>query len=227
MSALNDFNARIIEVRGILDYVAPETTTLTEAARRPFSDGTLARSCLVLGVSYFEGYLKDAVDECLDTLVLNQVPCSRVGEHIKGYIIREHLEVLRLRNEPDQLWRAVTTLQRFNSSLAGDEPILDTLVPRNAIKRAMTSIEPSNVNELLRTFGETDLNRGPVSRHGEMLKSVKRVRDMAVHGNESDLPVLSIKEVDERLSDLSRCAADLAARLSDLIGVLDQAELNS
>lgn len=219
MTALDDHLSRLAEVTVLLTHVAPEVDpqVLPGATRRPFSDSTLARSCLVLSVSYFEGFLKDLTDEAFDTVLSSKVACERLSDHLRGRAISSHVQTLRRSENPSDNWRALSSLMEFGVGLRAGRPVTDDMLPRDEVKRAVTSIEPKKINEFFLALGDDDLNRGPMSVFGEKLRSLKQVRDNAVHGNEADLAPLSLLDVVECVDLLSRCARAMNARADALL----------
>lgn len=212
MGALEDFLTRINEVDALLKHVAPEANPeveLTGVSDRPFTDSTLARSCIILTVSYFEGYLKDLTDESFDTLISSRVSCSRVADHLRGYVLADHLEALRRGRGPSQDWEALAGLVSASVLLSSERPVTEQIMPRTQVKRAVTSIDPKKINELMRVLGDPNLNTNPISKHASNLKSLKNIRDNAVHGNESDLTPLALGDIVRYSEFLKACASDI------------------
>ncbi|WP_345311389.1 MAE_28990/MAE_18760 family HEPN-like nuclease [Kocuria gwangalliensis] len=223
MTALNDFIGRLDEVDALLRHVAPEVDThspISHEKRRPFSNSTLARSCTVLIVSYFEGFIKDLSDESLDNLIENQLPCSRLESHFRGYVLADHLKNLREGRDPSRDWIAMQRVMETAAFMNSGRVIEERFLPRRQIKRAVTSIDPKKINELFKIFGDSDLNRGPLSRYGERLKSLKNIRDNAVHGNEGDFDPLSLGDALNYLELLKDCASAMSDRMDLLLSSL-------
>ena len=216
MNSLRDFLGRLDEVATLLRYVAPEIETdspMFRSSRRPFSDSTFARSCMVLMVSYFEGFLKDLADEAFDTLIVERIPCSKVASQFRGYVLSDPLSKLRAGKSPRDDWEAMASVIQLSSVLASSRAVQEELVPRAALKRAVTSIEPQKINELFKVFGDENLKEGPMSQFGGKLRSLKNIRDNAVHGNEADLTPLSLQDVLVHTSILRDCAKSMAERM--------------
>lgn len=226
MTALEDHLDRLAEVIVLLKHVAPEVNPEVQlgSVRRPFSDSTLARSCLVLSVSYFEGFLKDLTDEAFDTVLSSKVACDRLSDHLRGRAISSHVQTLRKSENPSDNWRALSSLMEFGVGLRAGRPVTDEILPRDAVKRAVTSIEPRKINEFFLALGDKDLNHGPMSVFGEKLRSLKQVRDNAVHGNEADLAPLSLRDVVDCIDLLKQCAEAMNARSDALLEKLCAAQ---
>jgi hypothetical protein len=90
------------------------------------------------------------------------------------------------------------------------------VLAREETKRELTSIDPTNINEVLRALGDQDLRRGPVSKYAQRLRGLKQIRDNAVHGNELDLPVLGFADVSTYTELVIDCAKDLHDRVTAL-----------
>lgn len=223
MTALGDFIGRLDEVDSLLRHVAPEVDTeapINLEQRRPFSNSTLARSCTVLVVSYFEGFIKDLSDEALDNLIEYQLPCSRLESHFRGYVLADHLKNLREGRDPSQDWIAMQQIMETAAFMNSGRVIEEKFLPRTQIKRAVTSIEPKKINELFKVFGDTDLKKGPLSLYGERLRSLKNIRDNAVHGNEGDFDPLSLGDARGHMQLLKECASAMSERMDLLLSSL-------
>ncbi|WP_313355678.1 HEPN domain-containing protein [Microbacterium sp.] len=222
MSALSDHLDRLNEVGVLLRHVAPEVEPDVEvgADRRPFSDSTFARSCLVLSVSYFEGFLKDLSDEAFDAILASKIACDRLSTHLRGHAIGSHVHTLRQSEDPSAQWSALTALIEFGVQLNTGSSVSEAMIPREEVKRAVTSIEPQKINVLFRSLGDEDLNTGPMSVFGTRLNNLKRIRDNAVHGNEKDLEPLSLRDADDCVKLLRDCAHSMNNRTTALLGKL-------
>jgi len=226
MSALSDFEFRLTEVESLLDKVAPGWSPMRESADKSVSSvsdlpvGALSRSSLVLIISYFEGFLKDLTDEVFDRILDDQVPCHRLPRALKGRAVMRHLELLRTSTDAGEVWGAVEQTGETWVALSGSGPVTAKLLPREETKRQVTSIEPSKINHLLRTLDDKDLRTGPMSKHAVRLRSLKQVRDNAVHGNERDLQPLGFADVSDALTLLRACAGDLSERVGQLVDLL-------
>lgn len=221
MSAYSDFCGRVAEVDKLLDLVAPGWSPERQS-EKPTVDaalpvGVLARSSLVLLVSYFEGFLKDLTDESFDRILDENIPCSGLPAAIRGQGVMQHVKRLRVSNDAAEIWGAVTELARVGTVFNADGPIDPLLLPREEVKREVTSIEPQKINLLLRAFADDELNKGPMSKHGQRLRGLKQIRDNAVHGNEQDLPPLGFADVNDARALLLLCARDLQERMDDLL----------
>lgn len=222
MSAFEDFEARVNEVAGILKYLAPEADLeedlkLPLIKRRPFSDSTLARSCTVLMVSYFEGFTKDLADDSFDLLLENEMNCSALNGHFRGHLLARHLNDLRAGRGPRKDWDSIAALLSITSKLSSADSIEEDLMPREQAKRVVTSIDPQKINELFRIFGDSDLSKNPISRYGERLKSLKTIRDNAVHGNENDVTPLSLQDAMRWGAMLVECAREMSEHMDALL----------
>lgn len=220
MTALDDFRARITEVEGLLDKVAPgwfPTRDQQGLADKELPVGTLSRSAIVLLVSYFEGFLKDLSDETFDRILDAALPCDRLPTSMRGYAVMAHVRTLRSSVDASDVWDAVSALATLAGFLLGSQAVTSDLLPRDETKREVTSIDPQKINMLLRVLDDDDLNRGPMSRYAERLRGLKQIRDNAVHGNEGDLPPLAFGNVIEAIELLRSCADELSSRVDELL----------
>lgn len=223
MSALEDFNVRVGEIESLLDEISPgwwpSRQTPQDVGRPALSTPVrvVARASLVLLVSYFEGFLKDLTDEAFDEILDSRSPCNSLGSEFRGQVVASHVRVLRASERPADVWDALQALTRLGTLLSNSAPITAEMLPRQEVKRAVTSIEPKKINMLLKALNDDDLKAGPMSRHGARLLGLKQLRDNAVHGNESDLPPLGYGDVRDTLELLRACAEDMQARVETLL----------
>jgi hypothetical protein len=228
MTALDDFLARIEGVKDLLDRVAPGWSPerdLSASVKPPVLvlAGELSRSALVLCVSYFEGFLKDLSDEAFDALLNSEITCAEIPAHLKGQAVMVHVRKLRESLDPVAIWESVARLGELGMALSGEGPVTSDLLAPEQMKRELTSIDPKKINLLLKALGDQDLNRGPMSRFGDRLNSLKMIRDAAVHGNEQDLPPLAYGNVLEAMELTIECAEALSARVVFLLEPLCEA----
>lgn len=224
MPALPDFLSRAEEVASLLDRVAPgwdpERLQPTGHTPMPPHDlaGVLSRSSIVLLVSYFEGFLKDLVDDSCDYLFTCRANGRQLSPHFRGYAMQGHVKTLRTTDDPGKLWESLQSLISLGSAYGSINPVPDSLLPREQLRRAITSIEPRKINNFLKALGDKGLEKGPMSSNlGQRLRSLKHVRDNAVHGNEQDLQPLGYKDVVDSLDLLKQVAGALDERVNDLL----------
>lgn len=229
MSAYDDFRGRTDEVAVLLDRVAPgwSPERLSEGDLAPETPhelaNVLARSSIVLLTSYFEGFLKDLTDEALDAVAIAATPARALSGHLKGRALESNVKMLRNTSDPTDLWQCLDQLITMGITFRSGAAIPEALLPRDEIKRSITSIDPGKINELLRALGDSDLNRGPMSVFGQRLSGLKAVRDSAVHGNERDVPRFGYSDVVTYLDLLLNAAFALQERVDSLLaGPLDQ-----
>jgi RiboL-PSP-HEPN len=220
VTALDDFQARVEGIYVLLDRVAPGW----DPERRPDQSvstdvpvGELARSGIVLSVSYFEGFLKDLVDEAFDVLLASKVSCEKLPSRLKGRALLTHVRRLRESRNPEEIWDAAVLVGSLGQALNSASAVTADLLARDETKRDLTSIDPVNINAVLRAFGDQELNRGPMSIYGQQLRGLKQIRDNAVHGNEQDLPALGFADVATYCRLVLLCAEALYARMTDLV----------
>lgn len=224
-SSVDDLVERVAELERLLDALVPgwdpdrETNTPFESPP-PERVGVACRSALVLLVSYFEGFLKDLVDEGYDALATSGVPSARLPGRIRGHIISQHVSVLRNEADAGRIWEATAAIAALGKQLQSDGPIDPALLPRSQTRREVSSIEPKKINMILRAFGDSDLNRGPISAFSVRLQHLKELRDNAVHGNERDLPLLGVSDVRDARDLVLGCARALDSRMSGLLAIL-------
>lgn len=231
MSAYDDFLERVNEVKSLMSHVAPEVAfsssggsdagiPILKERRRPFTDSTLARSCTVLIVSYFEGFLKDLADDAFDALLEASVPSSKANEYFRGYLISAELDSIRTGRGVDKDWNAFSKIVDLTSEIKRGGRLEERLIPREQTKRAVTSIDPKKIRLLFEVFGETDFKTGPLSRHSGDLNSIRNTRNNCVHGNEGDLTPMSLGDAIACADSLTICANDLTVRLDQLVANL-------
>lgn len=223
MSAFADFQGRAEEVALLLDRVAPgwSPDRLDENAPTPQTPhdiaNVLARASVVLLTSYFEGFLKDLTDEALDAVAVAGRPARALSQHLRGRALESHIKTLRTTSDPGALWECLDQLVTLGFAFRSGAAVDEALLPREEIKRSISSIEPQKINELLRALGDSDLNHGPMSVFGERLRGLKSVRDNAVHGNERDVPMLGYSDVVTYLDLLLKAGAALQQRVDGLV----------
>lgn len=220
MKAAEGFRTRLEDVELLMDTLVPPWRHDSSAPMPPRNQIAVAcRSAIVLMVSYFEGYLKELIDEACDEICDREISGLRLPDALRGHIVEQYVAVLRAGGEASNVWRASEELTRVTLALRRDRPVSEELVPREALKRLVTSIDPKNLNAMLKAFGASrnDLTKGTISAHGEKLRALKRVRDNAVHSNESDLPNLGTEDVREYLHLLAEVAMGLGQQLDDVL----------
>jgi hypothetical protein len=221
LSAVEEFGRRLDSVIDLLDQVAPGWSPRLgqsgSAAAPLLRVGELSRAALVLTVSYFEGFLKDLVDEALDDMVSRRLPCVAVPALLQGQAVMSHVAKLRSSSHAEEVWEAVNGLIEIRRLIDMGEPVQDRILARDEIKRGITSIDPKNVNAFLKALGDSNLNRGVMSQYAARLNGLKQIRDNAVHGNEMDLPPLGFADVESCLILVRSCAEDLGHRVVELL----------
>lgn len=223
MSALDDFFERAEEVCDLLDHIAPGWWPERLAPEAPVPatphqmSSVLSRSSIVLITSYFEGFLKDLCDEAFDSIAAASVNAGHLSDHLRGHAMLKHIHTLRTTEDPAALWACVQQMIAIGGAFASGQPVHSDFLPRDELKRAISSIDPKKINELLRTLGDDDLNRGPMSVFGQRLKGLKQVRDNAVHGNEQEVPSLGYADISNNLTLLCDAALALQRRVDTLV----------
>lgn len=220
VTALDDFKGRIEGIYKLLDGAAPGWDPVRQPGLSVSTDlpvGELSRSAIVLSVSYFEGFLKDMIDEAFDRLLFANVTCDRLPTRLKGRALMTHVRRLRDSYKPEEIWESAVMVGSMGQALNSSVVVTSDLLARDETKRELTSIDPTKINEVLRAFGDEDLSQGPVSRYGQQLKGLKQIRDNAVHGNEQDLPALGFADISTYSQLVLACAGELDMRMTTLI----------
>jgi hypothetical protein len=192
----------------------------------------ITRSCTVMLVSHFEGFVKAGLTELIDEICRARPPARRLPDGLLELHTRERIQEIFGTDGPDRITRTRRLFNNYASLWEDDKSINPKVLSAKILARQFTSAKPEVLAEVFSLLGVGDLldrldrhvnqailNRGDqgtsVKVNIKLLEIVDR-RNKIAHGDRNEKPTpIEVENYMLFLQDVADCLAIvLDARIS-------------
>jgi hypothetical protein len=186
----------------------------------------ITRSCMVMLVAHFEGFVKSALSELVHEICAAKPPTSRIPDPLLELMTRGRIEEIFGTSGPDRIHR---TRKLFTSyaQLWDDGRVIDPrLLSDKILMRQFTNARPEVIQAVFALLDiadamaeiETSVNTAIASRGDEAttirvdfkLKEIVERRNSIAHGDRDEMPTpLEVENYKVFLSDVARAIAEM------------------
>ena len=228
LESLEEFRDSLREVETLLSLNPHESLDggiHSNSASRDLANA-ITRSCTVMLVAHFEGFVKSGLTELIDEICLAKPPARRVPEALLELHTRERIQEIFGTEGPERIQRTRRLFALYAPLWDDDRAINPQILSAKILARQFTSAKPEVLVEVFSLLGVNDLsgqlddqvNRASAGR-GESGSSIKvslklteivERRNKIAHGDKNEKPTSTeVKGYMEFLQDVADCLSGI------------------
>ncbi|MEU4068422.1 MAE_28990/MAE_18760 family HEPN-like nuclease [Streptomyces wedmorensis] len=234
LDSLSEFRDSLKEVETLLalNPARPLNKSASVSSQERETANAITRSCTVMLVSHFEGFVKSGLTELIDEICRAKPPARRLPEGLLELHTRERIQEIFGTEGPERITRTRRLFATYSSLWEEDRSINPQVLSAKILARQFTSAKPEVLSSVFSLLGVSDImdeldtrvnqaivNRGDqatsVRVHIKLTEIVDR-RNKISHGDRNEKPTpVEVESYMTFLTDVADCLASvLEARIS-------------
>lgn len=159
-SSFSDFIESLREVDTLLAITPKEPLSSGKAAdqaRERDITNALTRSCIVMLVAHFEGFIKSALTELIDSICQAKPPARRIPDALLELHTRERIEEIFGTNGPERISRTRRLFTTYAELWDENHSINPNLLSAKILARQLTNAKPEVLETVFSLLGVKDI----------------------------------------------------------------------